>query len=181
VKAKSLCGGWAAWAVSCRSSHSASMYLRRSRHRHSRTSLAGTTKTDNTGSSHSVRPHWDRNALELEHKDLSNSLANRSRNAKISTRSSELSSISINVIHLMLARRNNAAILPLQHTFQQGQTFADVDSLMDIMKNLSSAICRTTNMIFPSIRLNKKKRGYNSPTSTYLPHAPASDKSRSNS
>jgi hypothetical protein len=62
----------------------------------------------------------------------------RSRNGTTGTAPSELSSssISINIIHLMLARRDQSAVLlPLQHTFQQSQPLANVDSL-----NTSSVI-----------------------------------------
>ena len=48
--------------------------------------------------------------------------------------SSELTSISIDIIHLMLARRDNSAILPPKHTFQQSQTFADIDRLENTKK-----------------------------------------------
>ena len=44
---------------------------------------------------------------------------------------SELSnSIRINIIHFMLARRDQSAVLlPLQHAFQQSKTFANIDGL----------------------------------------------------
>jgi hypothetical protein len=53
------------------------------------------------------------------------------RDTTIGTLHSELSSssISINIIHLMLARRNKSAILPLQHALQQSQTLANIHSL----------------------------------------------------
>jgi hypothetical protein len=63
-------------------------------------------------------------------------------NATISTLPSELRSscISINIVHLMLARRDKSSILPLQHTFQQSQTLSNVDGLYTRM-NGSSVTC----------------------------------------